>query len=212
MPVALITGVTGQDGAYLAEFLLARGYEVHGVKRRSCIIRTDRIDHLYTDPHGEDPSFRLHYGDMTDSTNFLRVVQEVQPDEIYNFAAQSHGAVSFEQPEYTADSDGIGALRLLEAIRILRLEKKTRFYQASTSDLYGLAAESPQNESTPFYSALSLRSGEAIRVLGDRELPRSLRDVCLQRHSLQPRIAHVWRDVRDAQDHARACTHPHRPG
>jgi GDPmannose 4,6-dehydratase len=149
--VALITGVTGQDGAYLAEFLLKKGYEVHGVKRRSSLFNTDRIDHLYQDPHVDGRNFILHYGDLTDSTNLVRIVQQVQPDEIYNLAAQSHVAVSFEEPEYTANADGLGALRLLEAIRILGLEKKTRFYQASTSELYGLVQEIPQRETTPFY-------------------------------------------------------------
>jgi GDPmannose 4,6-dehydratase len=149
--VALITGVTGQDGAYLAELLLSKGYEVHGIKRRASLFNTDRIDHLYQDPHEKDPRFTLHYGDLTDSTNLIRIVQQVQPDEIYNLAAMSHVAVSFETPEYTANADGIGTLRLLEAIRILGLEKKTRFYQASTSELYGLVQEVPQKESTPFY-------------------------------------------------------------
>ena len=149
--VALITGVTGQDGAYLAEFLLKKGYEVHGIKRRASSFNTDRIDHLYQDPHVNNRDFVLHYGDLTDSTNLTRIVQKVQPDEIYNLAAQSHVAVSFEEPEYTANADGIGALRLLEAIRILGLEKKTRFYQASTSELYGLVQEIPQRETTPFY-------------------------------------------------------------
>jgi len=148
---ALITGVTGQDGAYLAEFLLAKGYEVHGIKRRASLFNTDRIDHLYRDPHDPDQRFKLHYGDLTDSTNLIRIVQQVQPDEIYNLAAQSHVAVSFEEPEYTANADGIGTLRLLEAIRILGLETKTRFYQASTSELYGLVQETPQKETTPFY-------------------------------------------------------------
>ena len=149
--VALITGVTGQDGAYLAELLLKKGYEVHGIKRRSSLFNTDRIDHLYQDPHVDNRQFTLHYGDLTDSTSLVRIVQQVQPDEIYNLAAQSHVAVSFEEPEYTANCDGIGALRLLEAIRILGLEKKTRFYQASTSELYGLVQEIPQKETTPFY-------------------------------------------------------------
>lgn len=148
---ALITGVTGQDGAYLAEFLLKKGYEVHGIKRRASLFNTDRIDHLYQDPHVENKKFILHYGDLTDSTNLIRIVQLVQPDEIYNLAAMSHVAVSFETPEYTANADGIGTLRILEAIRILGLEKKTRFYQASTSELYGLVQEIPQKESTPFY-------------------------------------------------------------
>ena len=148
---ALITGVTGQDGAYLAEFLLKKGYEVHGIKRRTSLFNTDRIDHLYQDPHVSNRNFILHYGDLTDSTSLIRIVQKVQPDEVYNLAAQSHVAVSFEEPEYTANADGLGALRLLEAIRILGLEKKTRFYQASTSELYGLVQEIPQKETTPFY-------------------------------------------------------------
>lgn len=148
---ALITGVTGQDGAYLAEFLLEKGYEVHGLKRRSSSFNTDRIDHLYQDPHEPDQRFILHYGDLTDSTNLIRIVQQVQPDEIYNLAAQSHVAVSFESPEYTANADAIGTLRLLEAIRILGLTDKTRFYQASTSELFGKVQEIPQKESTPFY-------------------------------------------------------------
>ncbi len=148
---ALITGVTGQDGAYLSELLLKKGYEVHGIKRRASLFNTDRVDHLYQDPHEQNRRFKLHYGDLTDSTNLIRIVQEVQPDEIYNLGAMSHVAVSFEQPEYTADADGIGTLRLLEAIRILGLEKKTRFYQASTSELYGLVQEIPQKETTPFY-------------------------------------------------------------
>ncbi|MBI3381955.1 MAG: GDP-mannose 4,6-dehydratase [Aquabacterium sp.] len=149
--VALITGVTGQDGSYLADFLLKKGYEVHGIKRRSSLFNTDRIDHLYQDPHVSNRNFVLHYGDLTDSTSLVRIVQKVQPDEIYNLAAQSHVGVSFEEPEYTANADGIGALRLLEAIRILGLEKKTKFYQASTSELYGLVQEIPQKETTPFY-------------------------------------------------------------
>lgn len=148
---ALITGVTGQDGAYLAELLLSKGYIVHGVKRRSSMFNTQRIDHLYQDPHETGRRFNLHYGDLTDSTNLIRIVQEVQPDEIYNLAAQSHVMVSFETPEYTANADAVGTLRLLEAIRILKLENKTRFYQASTSELYGLVQEIPQKETTPFY-------------------------------------------------------------
>ncbi|MBK9350962.1 MAG: GDP-mannose 4,6-dehydratase [Sulfuritalea sp.] len=149
--VALITGVTGQDGAYLAEFLLDKGYEVHGIKRRTSLFNTDRIDHLYQDPHETNRRFVLHHGDMTDSSSLVRIIQQVQPDEIYNLAAQSHVAVSFEEPEYTANSDALGALRVLEAIRILGLEKKTRFYQASTSELFGLVQETPQKETTPFY-------------------------------------------------------------
>ena len=149
--VALITGVTGQDGSYLAEFLLQKGYEVHGIKRRTSLFNTDRIDHLFHDPHESGFDFTLHHGDMTDSSSLIRIIQEVKPDEIYNLAAQSHVAVSFEEPEYTANSDALGALRMLEAIRILKLEKKTRFYQASTSELYGLVQETPQKETTPFY-------------------------------------------------------------
>jgi GDPmannose 4,6-dehydratase len=148
---ALLTGITGQDGAYLAEFLLNKGYEVHGMKRRTSLFNTDRIDKLYQDPHEKGRRFILHHGDMTDSSSLIHLVQQVQPDEIYNLAAQSHVAVSFEEPEYTADSDALGALRLLEAIRILKLESRTRFYQASTSELYGLVRETPQKESTPFY-------------------------------------------------------------
>lgn len=149
--VALITGITGQDGAYLAEFLLAKGYVVHGIKRRASSFNTDRIDHLYQDPHVKNQNFILHYGDLTDSMNLVRIIQEIQPDEIYNLGAQSHVAVSFECPEYTADTVGMGALRILEAIRIAGLEKKTRYYQASTSELYGLVQEIPQTEKTPFY-------------------------------------------------------------
>jgi GDPmannose 4,6-dehydratase len=148
---ALITGVTGQDGSYLAEFLLAKGYEVHGIKRRTSLFNTDRIDHLYRDRHEQDVHFFLHHGDLTDSSSLIRIIQQTQPDEIYNLAAQSHVAVSFEEPEYTANSDALGTLRILEAIRILGLEKKTRFYQASTSELYGLVQEVPQKETTPFY-------------------------------------------------------------
>ena len=151
LKIALITGVTGQDGAYLAEFLLAKGYEVHGIKRRSSLFNTARIDHIYEDPHNPNPRFVLHYGDMTDSSSLIHIMQKVQPDEVYNLAAQSHVQVSFEEPEYTANSDALGVLRLLEAIRILGLEKKTKFYQASTSELYGLVQETPQRETTPFY-------------------------------------------------------------
>lgn len=148
---ALITGITGQDGSYLAELLMSKGYEVHGIKRRTSLFNTDRIDHLYRDPHEKDVRLFLHHGDLTDSSSLIRIIQQVQPDEIYNLAAQSHVAVSFEEPEYTANSDALGALRILEAIRILEMEKKTRFYQASTSELYGLVQEIPQKETTPFY-------------------------------------------------------------
>ena len=149
--IALITGITGQDGSYLAEFLLKKNYVVHGIKRRTSLFNTDRIDHLYQDPHVNNRNFMLHYGDMTDSSSLLHIIQKVQPDEIYNLAAQSHVAVSFEEPEYTANSDALGALRILEAMRILGLQNKTRFYQASTSELYGLAQEKPQKENTTFY-------------------------------------------------------------
>ncbi len=151
MKKALITGVTGQDGSYLAEFLLEKGYEVHGIKRRASSFNTERVDHIYQDPHEQNPKFHLHYGDLTDTSNLTRILKEVEPDEVYNLGAQSHVAVSFESPEYTADVDAIGTLRLLEAIRFLGLEKKTRFYQASTSELYGLVQETPQKETTPFY-------------------------------------------------------------
>src|SRR5690554_1640667 len=149
--IALITGITGQDGAYLAEFLLNKNYEVHGVKRRSSLFNTDRIDHLYQDPHEENRNFFLHYGDLTDSTNLIRLIKDIQPDEIYNLAAMSHVSVSFEVPEYTGNTDGLGTLRILEAVRLLGMEKKTRIYQASTSELYGKVQEVPQSETTPFY-------------------------------------------------------------
>ena len=151
MKKALITGITGQDGSYLAELLLEKGYEVHGIKRRASLFNTQRIDHIYQDPHIKDAHFKLHYGDLTDSSNLTRIMQEVQPDEVYNLGAQSHVAVSFESPEYTVEADGVGTLRMLEAIRLLGLDKKTRFYQASTSELYGLVQETPQKETTPFY-------------------------------------------------------------
>ena len=151
MKKALITGVTGQDGSYLAEFLLAKGYEVHGLKRRASLFNTERIDHIYQDPHAPEPNFFLHYGDLTDTSNLTRILKQVEPDEVYNLGAMSHVAVSFESPEYTADVDGVGTLRLLEAIRFLGMEKTTRFYQASTSELFGLVQETPQRESTPFY-------------------------------------------------------------
>ncbi|MBP9688430.1 MAG: GDP-mannose 4,6-dehydratase, partial [Bacteroidia bacterium] len=151
MKIALITGITGQDGAYLAEFLLNKGYMVHGIKRRSSMFNTDRIDHLYQDPHEKQLRLKLHYGDLTDSTNLIRIIQETQPDEIYNLAAMSHVQVSFEEPEYTANADGIGTLRILEALRICGLTKKTKVYQASTSELYGLVQAVPQSETTPFY-------------------------------------------------------------
>ena len=151
MKKALITGITGQDGSYLAEFLIDKGYEVHGIKRRASSLNTQRIDHLYEDPHASNPYLKLHYGDLTDTSNLTRLIRDIEPDEIYNLGAQSHVAVSFEAPEYTADVDAIGTLRILEAIRFLGLEQKTKFYQASTSELYGLVQETPQKETTPFY-------------------------------------------------------------
>ena len=151
MKTALLTGVTGQDGAYLSEYLLKKGYNVHGIKRRSSIFNTERVDHIYQDPHVENQNFTMHYGDLTDSMNLTRIIQEVQPDEIYNLGAMSHVKVSFDSPEYTADTDGLGTLRILEAVRLLGLTKKTRIYQASTSELYGLVQQVPQSETTPFY-------------------------------------------------------------
>jgi GDPmannose 4,6-dehydratase len=158
MKRALITGITGQDGSYLAEFLLDKGYEVHGIKRRSSSFNTQRLDHLYQDPHAENVNLKLHYGDLTDSSNLTRIIKDIEPDEVYNLGAQSHVAVSFESPEYTADVDAMGTLRMLEAIRFLKLENKTRFYQASTSELYGLVQETPQRETTPFYPTFTLCS------------------------------------------------------
>ena len=187
MKKALITGITGQDGSYLTELLLEKGYEVHGIKRRSSSFNTSRIDHLYQDPHDQDPRLFLHYGDLTDSTNLIRIIQQVQPDEIYNLGAQSHVAVSFEAPEYTANSDALGTLRILEAVRMLGLTDKTRIYQASTSELYGLVQEIPQKESTPFYPPQSLRRGQVVRLLDHGELPRVVRDVRLQWRAFQPR-------------------------
>ncbi len=180
---ALITGVTGQDGSYLAELLLERGYVVHGVKRRASSFNTERIDHLYVDPHEGSPSFFLHYGDMTDATNIIRIVQETQPDEIYNLAAQSHVQVSFETPEYTANADALGTLRLLEAIRILGMAQRTRFYQASTSELYGLVAGDAPARDNAVPPAQPLCRRQALRLLDHRQLSRSLRLSCLQRHS-----------------------------
>jgi len=180
---ALITGITGQDGSYLAEFLLEKGYEVHGIKRRASSFNTQRVDHIYQDPHVKNQNFVLHYGDLTDSSSLTRILQEIQPDEVYNLGAQSHVAVSFEAPEYTADVDAMGTLRLLEAIRLLGLEKKTRFYQASSSELYGLVQETPQKETTPFHPrspyAVALRGCQAVCLLDRCKLSRSLRDVCL---------------------------------
>ena len=204
---ALITGITGQDGAYLAEFLLGKGYEVHGIKRRSSLFNTDRIDHLYQDPHETHRRLILHYGDMTDSSALMRVIQHVQPDEIYNLAAQSHVAVSFEEPEYTANSDALGALRVLEAIRILNLGAKTRFYQASTSELFGKYERFAATRNDAFLSALAVRGRQALFVLDHGQLSRSLRDVRVQRHPVQSRVARARGNVRDPQDHARARPH-----
>ena len=201
--VALITGVTGQDGAYLAELLLDKGYTVHGIKRRSSSFNTGRIEHLYQDPHEPNQQFILHYGDMTDATNLIRIVQETQPDEIYNLAAQSHVQVSFETAEYTANADALGTLRLLEAIRLLGLTKKTRFYQASTSELYGKAAEVPQSETTPFHPRSPYAAAKLYAywmVVNYREAYRHAR---LERHSVQPRKPASRRDLRHPQDHAR---------
>ena len=183
--IALITGVTGQDGSYLAELLLEKGYVVHGIKRRSSLFNTTRIDHLYRDPHEKDVRFFLHHGDLTDSSNLIRIMGQTQPDEIYNLAAQSHVAVSFEEPEYTANSDAIGALRLLEAMRILGLEKKSRFYQASSSELYGLVQESTATRNHTVLSALAVRRGKAVRILDYGELSRSVWAIRVQRNCLQ---------------------------
>ncbi len=204
---ALITGITGQDGSYLAEFLLDKGYEVHGIKRRASSFNTQRVDHLYEDPHATNRRFALHYGDLTDTSNLTRILAEVRPDEVYNLGAQSHVAVSFEAPEYTADVDGIGTLRLLEAIRFLGLEKTTRFYQASTSELYGLVQETPADRDDAVPPAQPLCGRQALRLLDLRELPRGLRDLCLQRHPVQPREPAPRRDLRDPQDHPRPRQH-----
>ena len=181
MKKALITGVTGQDGAYLAEFLINKGYIVHGIKRRSSSFNTQRIDHLYQDPHEKDLRLILHYGDMTDSSSLIRIIQQTKPDEIYNLAAQSHVSVSFEEPEYTANSDALGALRVLEAIRILGLEKTTKFYQASTSELYGLVQETPQKRDDSVLSSFALCGFEIICLLDNGQLSRSVSNVCVQR-------------------------------
>ena len=197
--VALITGITGQDGSYLAEFLLEKEYEVHGVKRRSSSLNTQRIDHMYRDPHETAMGMTLHYGDLTDSSNLVRILEHVRPDEIYNLGAQSHVAVSFESPEYTADVDAVGTLRLLEGVRLLGLANKTRFYQASTSELYGLVQETPQRETTPFYP----RSPYAVAKLYAYWITVNYRHLCLQWYPIQPREPAAWRDVCHAQDHTR---------
>jgi GDPmannose 4,6-dehydratase len=209
--VALITGVTGQDGAYLAEFLLK-------TRDTSCMRLSDahralipaRIDHLYQDPHEKNRNFILHYGDMTDTSNLIRIVQTVQPDEIYNLAAQSHVAVSFETPEYTANADGLGTLRLLEAIRILGLTKKTKFYQASTSEMFGKAKEFPQKETTPFHPRSPYGAAKVYAILDNGKLPRSIWNICLQRNPFQSRIPYPRRNIRHTQNHSRCCTNPPR--
>ena len=190
MKKALITGITGQDGAYLTELLLEKGYEVHGVKRRASLLNTDRIDHLYQDPHDSGIRLKLHYGDLTDSTNLIRIIQEVKPDEIYNLAAMSHVAVSFDTPEYTANADGIGTLRILEAMRILGIEKTCRFYQASTSELYGLVQETPQSETTPFYPRSPYGVAKLYGIWIVEKLPGILRNACLQWHLYSTTKAH----------------------
>ena len=205
--VALITGVTGQDGAYLAEFLLKKGYIVHGIKRRSSLFNTARIDKLYQDPHVEHRNFILHYGDLTDSTNLIRIIQQVQPDEIYNLAAQSHVAVSFEEPEYTANADGLGALRILEAIRILGLTEEVALLPGLDVRAVRPGPGDSAEGDDAVLSAQSVRGREAVRVLDHRQLPRGVRDVRLQRRALQPREPASRRDLRDAQDHARRLAH-----
>ena len=211
MKKALITGVTGQDGAYLAAFLLAKGYEVHGIKRRASLLNTARIDNIYQDPHIPSRHFILHYGDMTDSSSLIHIVEKVQPDEIYNLAAQSHVQVSFEEPEYTADSDALGALRLLEAIRILGLEKKTQVLPGQHLGAVRPGAGDAAARDHALLPALALRRRQALRLLDRRQLPRGLRHLRLQRHPLQPRVAHARRDLRHAQDHPRPGAHQGRP-
>jgi GDPmannose 4,6-dehydratase len=208
---ALITGITGQDGALLAEWLLGRGYAVHGIKRRSSLFNTERVDHLYQDPHVDDASFRLHFGDLSDGASLLRIVQQVQPDEIYNLGAMSHVAVSFEQPEYTANVDGLGTLRLLEAVRTLGLAHRTRFYQASTSELFGACRPGAPVGAHALPPAQPVWRGQAVRALDHRELPRSLGPVRLQRHPVQPREPGARRNLRHPQDHPRAGAHRARP-
>jgi hypothetical protein len=203
---ALITGVTGQDGAYLAQLLLDKGYAVHGIKRRASLFNTDRVDHLYEDPHVDNRRFQLHYGDLTDSTNLIRIVQQVQPDEIYNLGAMSHVAVSFEQPEYTADANGMGTCACWKPSASWACRRRPAFYQASTSELYGLVQEDRRRRPRPSTRA-ALCGGQALRLLDHRQLPRGLRPVRLQRHPLQPREPAARRDLRDAQDHARHGAH-----
>ena len=197
---ALITGITGQDGSYLAELLLGKGYEVHGLIRRASTFNTGRIDHLYQDPHDQDARLFLHYGDLTDGARLVTLLREIDPDEVYNLGAQSHVRVSFDEPEHTGDTTGIGAMRLLEAVRMSGVQ--CRYYQASSSEMFG-ATPPPQNEDDAVLPALAVRRGQGLRLLGDQELPRGLRHVRGQRHPLQPRVAAARRDVRDPQDHPR---------
>lgn len=214
MKKALISGITGQDGSYLAELLLQKGYEVHGILRRSSSFNTGRIEHLYFDEWVRDMkqkrTINLHYGDMTDSSSLIRIIQQVQPDEIYNLAAQSHVKVSFDVPEYTAEADAIGTLRMLEAVRILGLEKKTRIYQASTSELFGKVQEVPQKETTPFYPRSPYGGSQTIWFLDYQKLSRKLRYVCRKRYLVQPRKRTPWRDFCYPQNIS-GCR-PHRTG
>lgn len=199
---ALITGITGQDGSYLAELLLSKGYEVHGLIRRSSTFNTARIDHIYVDPHQSGAQLFLHYGDLSDGSRLVTLLAEIRPDEVYNLAAQSHVRVSFDEPEHTADTTGTGTIRLLEAVRLAGIE--TRFYQASSSELYG-ATPPPQNEETPFYPRSPVRRRKALQLLDHEELPRGVQPLRGERHSVQPRVPSSWRDVRHAQDHSRRC-------
>ena len=209
--IALISGITGQDGSFLAEFLIEKGYEVHGILRRSSSFNTGRIEHLYLDEWVRDMKknrlVNLHYGDMTDSSSLIRIIQQVQPDEIYNLAAQSHVKVSFDVPEYTAEADAVGTLRMLEAVRILGLEKKTKIYQASTSELFGLVQEVPQKRDNPVLPTQSIWCGQAIWLLDYEELPGKLRHVRRKRHSLQPRKRTARRNLRDTQNYTGSCTY-----
>ena len=201
MKKALVTGITGQDGSYLADLLLEKGYEVHGIIRRASTFNTARIDHLYADPHINGVRMFLHYGDLSDSVNLVKLIYDLKPDEIYHLAAQSHVRVSFDIPEYTSDVTGLGTIRILEAIRETGI--RSRFYQASSSEMFGKVQEVPQTETDAVLAAQSVWGGEGFRLLGDGELSRKLRALCEQRDSFQPREPAPWRDFRDAQDHAR---------
>jgi len=209
--IALISGITGQDGSFLAEFLIEKGYEVHGILRRSSSFNTGRIEHLYLDEWVRDMKknrlVNLHYGDMTDSSSLIRIIQQVQPDEIYNLAAQSHVKVSFDVPEYTAEADAVGTLRMLEAVRILGLEKKTKIYQASTSELFGLVQEVPQKETTPFYPRSPYGVAKQYGFLIKKNYTGKLRHVRRKRHSLQPRKRTARRNLRDTQNYTGSCTY-----